>query len=78
MRGAGSLYLYHMVIGGKDGDIYISPQNALNKGLSHNTITRWYANGGNLFPELTERFRPLNSSKWIDFLNCFRSRFGTI
>lgn len=60
-----------MVIGEKDSDIYISPQNALDKGLNHKTLTRWYANGGNLFPELTERFRPINSPKWIDFKIAF-------
>jgi hypothetical protein len=31
-----------MVIGEKDSDIYISPQNALNEGLSRRTATRWY------------------------------------
>ncbi|MEC2076333.1 hypothetical protein [Metabacillus fastidiosus] len=62
------MYLYHMVIGEKDSDINIIQQNALSKGLSRRTGSRWYGNGGGgLFPELTERFRPANSPKWIDF-----------
>ncbi|HHY72159.1 MAG TPA: hypothetical protein GX497_02810 [Bacillus bacterium] len=69
------MYLYHMVIGEKDSDIYISPQNALNEGLSRRTATRWYGNGGNFFPELTDRFRPQRLPKWIDFKNAVGADF---
>ncbi|MFF2458766.1 hypothetical protein [Peribacillus simplex] len=64
------MFLYHMVIE-NDSDINISPQRVLKEGLNHRTATRWYSNSGNLFPELTERFRPENSPKWIDFKVAF-------
>ncbi|MDQ7864049.1 hypothetical protein RCO48_32085 [Peribacillus frigoritolerans] len=54
-----------------DSDINISPQKVLKEGLNHRTATRWYSNSGNLFPELTERFRPENLPKWIDFKVAF-------
>ena len=61
-----------MVIGEKDSDINIIRQNVLSKGLSCRTGSKWYGNGGgSLFPELTERFRPANSPKWIDFKIAF-------
>jgi hypothetical protein len=60
-----------MVIGDKDSDVYISSQNILSEGLNHKTVTRWYGKGGNLFPQLTERFRPTNLPKWIDFKIAF-------
>ncbi|GLB61610.1 hypothetical protein [Cytobacillus sp. NCCP-133] len=37
------------------------------EGLNHKTATKWYSDSDDLFPELTERFRPANLSKWIDF-----------
>jgi len=60
------LYLYHMVTE-KDDDIYTSiPQNVLDEGLNRKTVTRWYTNGGTLFQELTDHFKPINSPKWIN------------
>ncbi|MFE7064542.1 hypothetical protein ACFVAD_20615 [Sutcliffiella sp. NPDC057660] len=66
------MFLYHMVIQ-NDSDINIDPQKVLAEGLNHRTATRWYTNSGNLFPELTESFRPTNSPKWLDF----KVAFGT-
>ncbi len=63
------------MINEKDDDIYISPQNALNEGLNCKTVTRWYTNGGSLFPKLTARFKPINSPKWIDFKIAFGAEF---
>lgn len=52
-----------------DNDVVenISPQIVLKEGLNRKSSTKWYSNNGNLFPELTERFRPANLPKWIDF-----------
>jgi hypothetical protein len=46
-----------MVIHNSNGE-NVSPQKVLKEGLNHKTATKWYSNSGNLFPELTERFRP--------------------
>lgn len=54
-----------------DIDVNISPKIVLKEGLNHKTATKWYSNSGNLFPELTERFRPANLPKWIDFKMAF-------
>ncbi|MCJ8007237.1 hypothetical protein ACFFF5_07000 [Lederbergia wuyishanensis] len=66
------MFLYHMVIH-NDIDVNISSQTVLKKGLNHTTATKWYSNSGNLFPELTDRFRPENLPKWIDFKVAFRA-----
>ncbi|WP_339171482.1 hypothetical protein MKY51_09790 [Solibacillus sp. FSL R5-0691] len=64
------MFLYHMVI---HRDFYenISPQTVLKEGLNHKTATKWYSNSANLFPDLTDRFRPVNLPKWIDFKVAF-------
>lgn len=49
----------------------ISPEKVLKEGLTHKTATRWYSRGANFFPELTERYRPMNLPKWIDFKVAF-------
>ncbi|MEK5038391.1 hypothetical protein [Sporosarcina sp. FSL K6-3457] len=64
------MFLYHMFIE-NDSDPSISPQWVLKEGLNHKTATKWYSNSGNYFPELTERFRPANLPKWIDFKVAF-------
>ncbi|MDF9413195.1 hypothetical protein E1B06_16045 [Brevibacillus laterosporus] len=64
------MYLYHTVIE-QDSDIHINPQNALNEGLNIRTVTRLYTNGGDLYPEITDRFKSINSPKWIDFKIAF-------
>ena len=56
-----------------DSDPSISPQRVLKEGLNHKTATKWYSNSGNLFPDLTNRFRPANLPKWIDFKVAFRA-----
>lgn len=61
-----------MVIHNEFG-INISPQRVLKEGLNHKTATRWYSKSSDLFPELTERYRPANSPKWIDFKVAFRA-----
>jgi len=65
-KGGTRLFLYHMVI---QNDIFenISPQIVLKEGLNYKTSTKWYSKSANLFPDLTERFRPANLPKWIDF-----------
>lgn len=35
------------------------------------SATKWYSRGANFFPELTERYRPENIPKWIDFKVAF-------
>ncbi|MDQ0232626.1 hypothetical protein [Metabacillus malikii] len=60
------MFLYHMVIQNELGG-NISPNRVLKEGLNHRTATRWYSRGANFFPELTERCRPVNVPKWIDF-----------
>ncbi|MBT2682214.1 hypothetical protein [Bacillus sp. ISL-37] len=64
------MFLYHRVIK-DDDDLGICPQRVLKEGLNRTTATRWYSRGANFFPELTERFRPENSPKWIDFKVAF-------
>ncbi|EFV74531.1 hypothetical protein HMPREF1013_05173 [Bacillus sp. 2_A_57_CT2] len=64
------MFLYHMVIHNNNGE-NISPQRVLKEGLNHKTATRWYSRGANFFPQLTERFRPVNLPKWIDFKVAF-------
>lgn len=64
------MFLYHRVIEDID-DLGIPPQRVLKDGLNHRTATRWYSRGANFFPELTERFKPENSPKWIDFKVAF-------
>lgn len=49
----------------------ISPQIVLKEGLNYKTSTKWYSKGANLFPDLTERFRPANLPNWIDFKVAF-------
>ncbi len=49
----------------------ISSEKVLKEGLTHRTATRWYSRGANFFPELTERCRPTNLPKWIDFKVAF-------
>ncbi len=56
-----------------ENDVNISPQSVLKEGLNHKTATKWYLNSGNLFPELTFRFRPENLPKWIDFKVAFKA-----
>lgn len=55
-------------------DIYenISPQTVLKEGLNYKTATKWYSNSANLFPDLTDRLRPINLPKWIDFKIAFK------
>lgn len=60
------MFLYHMIIE-NDDEISISPQRVLKEGLNRRTATRWYSRGANFFPELTERFRPVNAPTWLDF-----------
>lgn len=64
------MFLYHMVIQNELGE-NISPQRVLKEGLNHRTATRWYSRGANFFPELTDRCRPVNLPKWIDFKVAF-------
>lgn len=52
-------------------ELNISTQRVLKEGLNHRTATRWYSRGANFFPELTERFRPVNLPKWLDFKVAF-------
>ncbi|MET3508324.1 hypothetical protein [Halalkalibacter oceani] len=60
------MYLYHKVME-QDSGVYISPKRALDEGLNSRTVTRWYTNGGSLFPEITDRYKPINTPVWIDF-----------
>ncbi|WP_026673717.1 hypothetical protein [Alkalihalobacterium bogoriense] len=60
------MYLYHTIME-QDSHVYISPEIVLDEGLNNRTVTRWYTNGGNLFPEITDRYKPINSPKWLDF-----------
>jgi hypothetical protein len=55
---------------------YISPQSALKEGLHIKTATRWYTNGGDLFPKITDGLRPINSPEWIDFEIAFGAEFS--
>ncbi|GAM12326.1 hypothetical protein [Mesobacillus selenatarsenatis] len=64
------MFLYHIIIEDID-DAGIPPQRVLKEGLNRSTATRWYSRGANFFPELTERFRPDKSPKWIDFKVAF-------
>ncbi|GIN84794.1 hypothetical protein J6TS2_11800 [Heyndrickxia sporothermodurans] len=64
------MFLYHMVIH-NECEINISPQRVLKEGLNNKTATKWYSISGNLFPELTKRFKPVNLPKWIDFKVAF-------
>src|SRR5690625_4437748 len=75
-KGGIRLFLYHMVI---HNDILenINPQIVLKEGLNYKTSTKWYSKSANLFPDLTERFRPANLPKWIDFEVAFGARFGS-
>ncbi|WP_078552139.1 hypothetical protein [Bacillus alkalicellulosilyticus] len=60
------MYLYHSVIERDNGD-FVNPQRVLDEGLNIQTETRWYTNGGSLYPEITEHYKPIHSPKWIDF-----------
>ncbi|MBS4199139.1 hypothetical protein KHA93_05655 [Bacillus sp. FJAT-49732] len=66
------MFLYHMFIQ-IDIDVNISSQTVLKEGLNHMTATKWYSNSAKLFPELTDRFRPANLPKWIDFEVAFKA-----
>lgn len=70
-KGGVNVYFYHYLAFSQEGDQYNSPSNALNEGLNKNTITGRYTNGGNLFPEITEKLRPLNAESWINFKYAF-------
>ncbi|MFL0583231.1 hypothetical protein ACH0B6_11690 [Solibacillus silvestris] len=65
------MFLYHVIIRNDDLGVYISPEIVLKEGLNHKTATKWYGNSGNLFPDLTIRFRPINLPKWVDFKVAF-------
>ncbi|WEG15077.1 hypothetical protein PQ478_11030 [Alkalihalophilus pseudofirmus] len=64
------MFLYHNVIE-DDNNLSISPQRVLKEGLNLKTATRWYSRGANCFPELTDRFKPVNLPEWIDFKVAF-------
>ncbi|WP_077618268.1 hypothetical protein [Bacillus sinesaloumensis] len=64
------MFIYHKVIQ-NELEENISPQRVLKEGLNRRTATRWYSRGANFFPELTERLRPVNLPKWIDFKVAF-------
>ena len=65
------MFLYHVIIRNDDLGEYFSPEIVLKEGLNRKTATKWYGNSGNLFPELTIRFRPANLPKWVDFKVAF-------
>ena len=59
--------LYHYVGYEHDSRQYMDHHQALTKGLSVMTKTGRYTNGGRLFPEITEKFRPKGAETWIVF-----------
>ncbi|ATP40401.1 hypothetical protein CSE16_10265 [Solibacillus sp. R5-41] len=70
------MHLYHYIAINQDSNTFNSPNNALKEGLNHQTRTGYYTNGGNLFPELTEKLRPTNVESWVDFNNAFGAQLG--
>lgn len=59
--------LYHYVGYEQDSRQYMNPHPALTEGLNIITKTGRYTNGGRLFPEITERYRPKSAQTWIVF-----------
>lgn len=59
--------LYHAYLP-EGHEYYVPKEEIMSGGISHTTKSNnRYSNGGRVKPDITERFRPLNTPNWVNF-----------